>query len=357
MNGKERISRILKRQPVDRIGLCEAFWSDTLKEYRRQGKMKEGEPFEDHFGLDLQICRPFNLTLDLSFEDEILEETDAVMVVKDGNGATLRKHKLHDTPSEHMDFSVKGPKDWDRVKHLLDGCDERRIDFEGYRKAKAAAEKAGRFFCCAEFGPFALTHPVSGHMHILTGMALEPQWVTEMAQAYAGLMIRLQALLFEREGYPDAVWYYDDLGFKQRSFMSPQMYKDIFFQSHKQVVDYAHAHGLPVILHSCGFIEPLIGHLVEAGFDCLQALEIKSGMDLLRIYKNFGDKIALMGGIDVRVLLTNDRQKIDAELESKIPIVKNGFGYILHSDHSIPKEIEYDTVKYYFQKGLELGKY
>ena len=34
LTGKERISRILKRQPVDRIGLYEHFWGDTTKAWQ-----------------------------------------------------------------------------------------------------------------------------------------------------------------------------------------------------------------------------------------------------------------------------------------------------------------------------------
>jgi uroporphyrinogen decarboxylase len=79
-------------------------------------------------------------------------------------------------------------------------------------------------------------------------------------------------------------------------------------------------------------------------------------MDLLRIFKQYGDALSLVGGIDVRKLYTNDRAVIDAELESKIPIVKQGFGYALHSDHSIPNTVEYETYRYFIEKGLELGK-
>ena len=110
-------------------------------------------------------------------------------------------------------------------------------------------------------------------------------------------------------------------------------------------------------MHSCGFVEPLLPGMVEAGIDCLQVIEVKAGMDLLRIHKNFGDRLSLMGGIDVRKLYTNDRKIIDAELESKIPVVKQGFGYVLHSDHSIPNTVNYETYKYFIQKGLELGTY
>ncbi len=80
-------------------------------------------------------------------------------------------------------------------------------------------------------------------------------------------------------------------------------------------------------------------------------------MDLHRIYKNYGEKIGLMGGIDVRTLYTNDFNIIDRELESKIPFVKEGFGYVLHSDHSIPCTVNFETYKHFIEKGLELGRY
>jgi len=147
------------------------------------------------------------------------------------------------------------------------------------------------------------------------------------------------------------------MGFKNRPFMSPAMYKEMIFPAHKRTIGFAHERGMPVIMHICGFVEPLLPHIVEAGIDCLQAIEVKAGMDLLRIYKNYGDVLSLMGGIDVRVLYSNDKATIDRELEAKIPIVKQKFGYCLHSDHSIPKTVEYDTLRYFIEKGLALGKY
>jgi len=64
-----------------------------------------------------------------------------------------------------------------------------------------------------------------------------------------------------------------------------------------------------------------------------------------------------MGGIDVRTVYPNDRALIDAELEAKIPTVKGKHGYVLHSDHSIPNTVEYDTCLYFIEKGLSLGAY
>jgi uroporphyrinogen decarboxylase len=80
-------------------------------------------------------------------------------------------------------------------------------------------------------------------------------------------------------------------------------------------------------------------------------------MDLLRIHQNFGDRIALCGGMDARNLVANDKKAIKAELEEKIPVVKNGFGYILHSDHSIPDTCEYETYRFFVDEAMKLGKY
>jgi len=357
MTGKERITNILNKRPVDRIGLYEHFWNDTHKTYVDQNHISENESFLDHFDLDIQEAWSFSLTANLDFKDIITAETDETITILNGNGATLRKHKLHDSTPEHVNFTVKNGEDWKKYKDFLLSIDERRINFECYRREKEQARIANRFFVWSGVNVFESMHPLCGHENMLMGMALEPEWILDMAQTYADLTISLQEILFSKEGYPDGIWYYEDMGFKERPFMSPAMYRELIMPFHKKTIDFAKSKKLPVIMHSCGYVKPLLPHMIEAGIDCLQVIEIKAGMDLIDLYHTYGEKIAFMGGIDVRVLYTNDKKLIDRELESKIPIVKNGFGYVLHSDHSIPKTVEYDTLQYFIQKGLTLGTY
>ena len=357
LTGVERISRILKRQPTDRIGLYEHFWSDTMDYYVDQGHIPKGESPEDHFNLDIIESWSFNAVADLDFEDEIVEETEETRLVRNGNGALLRWYKTHNTTPEHVDFAVKSRKEWDEVKEKLINIDTRRINFEDYRKAKAHAKKNNKFFCWSGVNVFELMHPICGHEYMLMGMAMDPDWIHDMVKVYSDLTLQLQEILFAQEGQPDGIWYYEDMGFKNRPFMSPDMYKEMIFPAHKRTVEFAHQRNMPVIMHICGYVEPLLPGIVEAGIDCLQTIEIKAGMDLQRIYKNYGDVLSLMGGIDVRALYSNDRAIIDKELMEKIPLVKQGFGYSLHSDHSIPNTVEYDTLRYFIERGLELGKY
>jgi hypothetical protein len=68
----ERIQNILKRQPVDRIGVFEHFWGDTYRSWLEEGYIREGENLADHFGYDLELCWPFNMVADLDFVPEVV---------------------------------------------------------------------------------------------------------------------------------------------------------------------------------------------------------------------------------------------------------------------------------------------
>jgi uroporphyrinogen decarboxylase len=360
MLGKERMSRILKHQSVDRIGLYEHFWDDTARAWKSAGTFPEGVSYAEHFGFDMDECGSLfygSMVADLDFERAVVAEDEDTITYLDGNGAVLRKHKKHDTTPEHVSFTVTDRESWERLVKPKLTPDPRRLDFASYRKVKEDCARAGRFFTMSGNNVFECMEAMCGHENMLAGMALDSDWALDMSMTYAHLLVDLQKILFEKEGLPDAVYYYDDLGFKLHPFISPQMYCDLIQPAHAYTIDYAKSLGLPVIMHSCGFVEPLLPHMIDAGIDCLQVIEVKAGMDLLKIHKLYGDRISFMGGIDVRVLYTNDRAKIDAELDAKIPLVKEGYNYMVHSDHSIPKTVDYETYRYFIDKALELGTY
>ena len=99
-------------------------------------------------------------------------------------------------------------------------------------------------------------------------------------------------------------------------------------------------------------------HMIEAGIDMLQAMEVKAGMDVVRLNKLYGDKIGFMGNIDIREIISNDRNRIDAELKKKIlPLMATKTPYILSSDHSTPPDVDYASLLYFRDRGLELACY
>ncbi|MBE5039748.1 hypothetical protein INF28_04635 [Oscillospiraceae bacterium DSM 107454] len=59
----------------------------------------------------------------------------------------------------------------------------------------------------------------------------------------------------------------------------------------------------------------------------------------------------------MQTLYSSDKDVIDRELEAKILILKEGYRYILHSDHSILENVTYDTYRYCMDRAMELGQY
>jgi uroporphyrinogen decarboxylase len=356
MTSFERMTNALARKPVDQLPIAVSPWGATVERWKREGHIKEGEDVAEHFGQDLRSGGWLNSVVHLDFEAVVVEETEETILRLDGNGATLRQHKLHDSTPEHVDFTVKDRATWEEhAKPFLIGVDRRRIPFEGYREAKRFAAEKQRFFCWAGVAPFEQMHPLCGHEYMLLGMAEDPDWVSDMVMTYARLTLHHLEVLFAEEGAPDGMFFYEDMGFKNRPFMSPAMYQEIMEPGHELVFQYAHSLGCKVIVHSCGYVAPLVPGLIRAGMDCLQAMEVKAGMDLPTLFRQFGDRIAFYGGVDVRALISNDRARIDAEMDAKIlPVLRGGGGYILHSDHSEPPEVDYATMRYFVDRGRQM---
>jgi uroporphyrinogen decarboxylase len=353
MTHKERFLAALNNEPADQLPCFDGLWGETRARYNAEGSMQEGEDPIIHFDLSYRAGGWIGCLADLDFENVTLEETDETILQLNGNGASLRNWKGKSGTPEHVDFKVKERAPWEElIKPHLIKLDRRRIPFEGYRNEKKLAADENRAFAWAGVAPFEQMHPVCGHEYMLMGMALDPDWVKDMVNTYADMTIMHLETLFDEEGVPDLFFFYEDMGFKDKPFMSPAMYEDIVQPGHAKLFDYAHSKGCKVMVHSCGFVEPLVPGLVAAGMDCLQAMEVKAGMHMPRIAEQFGGKISFCGNIDIRKLESNDLDILKEELHAKIsPVLKAGSGYILHTDHSIPPGVDHDTLKWFFDYG------
>jgi len=84
---------------------------------------------------------------------------------------------------------------------------------------------------------------------------------------------------------------------------------------------------------------------------------VKAGMDLVALKKQYGDRFSFMGGIDVRAMADPDPAVIEAEIAAKIPVAKEGGGYIYHSDHSVPSNVSFAQYQRVMALVREYGTY
>ncbi len=357
MNSIERVANILERKPVDRIAFCARPWGPTVEKWTKQAGLVSSDQLYQYLNCDLRYAGWLNSVADLDHKEIILEESDDWKLVVDGNGSTLKWMKDGGGVPEHVSFKVQDRSSWQEIKPFLLDVDPRRIDLDQYEKLKSSATEDQRYFAWAVMGPFELMHPACGHENLLMGMALDPEWIKDMVSTYVDYTINHLEMIFEKKGKPQALYFHDDLGYKQKPFMSTPMYKELIQPGHIRLFDFAHANDCKVILHSCGYIEPFVPEFITEGIDCLQGMEFKAGTDLCRLAGQYSNQIAFFGGMDARVLISNDKEKIDHELKTRLlPAIESGASYILHSDHSEPPEVELETMQYFFQRALELTK-
>ncbi len=360
MTGRERFARILAHKPVDRIGLYEQFWRDTENKWTREGKIRSLDEVAERFSFDIAATGGFNCDVDPAFIPVVLREDTETVTRLDGNGAVLRTQKHRDGAPEHIGFTVTCRRDWEEMARPFltrRPFPRERLARAYYLECRCAAQSSGRALVFYTGNVFSFLTSLCGHEAILAGMAEDPGWIRDMVEIYAALLVDLQEELFSDCGWPDALWYTDDLGYKQAPFLSPAMFRECLLPGYRRTFSHVHAHGIPVVLHSCGYMAPLLPDLLTVGLDCLQAMEVKAGMDCLALHRLYGDRLALIGGLDARVLESNNRTRIDRELEEKLPLLKLGYGYVMHSDHSVSNLVEYETYAYFVEKGMSLGNY
>ncbi|MEX0777872.1 MAG: uroporphyrinogen decarboxylase family protein [Phycisphaeraceae bacterium] len=115
--------------------------------------------------------------------------------------------------------------------------------------------------------------------------------------------------------------------------ISPRLYRQLVLDSYRPVMDVLHGHGVKAIVWiTYGNSKALIGDALDAGFNCLWAIETETqAMDYRRLRQQFGRQLRLIGGIDLDCLLAGPAA-IDAELESKVPPLLADGGYLPLAD-------------------------
>jgi len=235
--------------------------------------------------------------------------------------------------------------------------EEHRADLRKGLKGCQEARQDGKFVVYQAMVGYDKIQNYVATEDLLVAVATEPDWVRDMYETDADLVIAMYEIMKDGGFEFDGAWLTCDLGYRNGLLFSPQHYEEQLRPTMRRLFDFFKGEGLPVILHSCGCVIELIPLFVKDGLTCLQPLEVKSGMDLLKLKEEFGDRLALMGGIDVRAMADPDPAVVEEEIRTKIPAVKRGGGYIYHSDHSVPNNVSFDQYGRVLELVRKYGNY
>ncbi len=353
MTSRERVRLALDHKEADRVAIHDSPWGTTVARWRREGLPEDKSPAQ-FFGYELVGIGP---DLSLRVPTEVLDETDEWIVQRRSEGAIHRNWKGRTSTPELVDFTIKTRADWEAHKPRL-AFDDSRLNLEHVRKTHDDARARGLFLTFG--GGIGYDHnsaSLLGPVRLLTAMVEEPEWVADIFMSQADLCVQIAEELMARGIAFDAAFFYDDLGYRNGLFFSPRTYRALLQPAHRRFLEPFKRRGLPCILHSCGNVSEAVPDLIDAGWTCLQPLEVKAGMDLVALKQRYGDALAFMGGIDVRNMALDDPGPIEAEIRTKLGLAKQGGGYIYHSDHSVPDNVSFANYQRVIELVRECGRY
>lgn len=139
-----------------------------------------------------------------------------------------------------------------------------------------------------------------------------------------------RAKLLIRHG-ADGILLADDIGFNSGTMLPPNVMDRVAYPYFRQFIQEVKKYrNVPIFLHSDGNISSEIPKIIEAGFDGLQSLQPSAGMDIVKIKQEYGDKLCLMGNLDLDYLMPfGTPEDVEREVRRLIKHVALGGGFIL----------------------------
>ncbi len=192
-------------------------------------------------------------------------------------------------------------------------------------------------------GVFEISEDLVGFEYLAYMMMNDPALYVELFKKIGDLMVSIWSKFLSR--YSDAFVicrFGDDLGFKTSTLISPEMIKQHILPQYKRIISLVHQAQRPFLWHSCGNIFSIMDDAITLGIDAKHSNE-----DAITPYGKwielYGDRIGLLGGIDVDVLCLKKPEEIfETVLELGQQFRENAKGYALGSGNSIPDYVPVD---------------
>lgn len=151
----------------------------------------------------------------------------------------------------------------------------------------------------------------------------------------------------------DILRFGDDLGMDSGMFMSREKYTELFKPYHTRLNDYVHTHsGMKTLLHSCGSIYPIIGDLIEAGYDIINPVQTSARqMDPETLKREFGKDITFWGGgCNTRTVLNRSApEEVYDYVRRMIDIFAPDGGFVFNQEHNILPDVPPENILAMYQ--------
>ncbi len=153
-----------------------------------------------------------------------------------------------------------------------------------------------------------------------------------------------------------AVWPGDDMGFRTATLIRPEQLREYILPWHKRFAQIAHDAGVPYFLHSCGNILAIMDALIDdVKIDAKHSFE-DAIIPITDFQAKYGDKIGVLGGVDVDILTTKSIEDIRKHTRKIIDTCAPKGKFAIGSGNSIPSYVPLEHFFAMLDEALKDGK-
>ena len=208
------------------------------------------------------------------------------------------------------------------------------------------------------YGPFEQASVLRGREDFYMDMIAEPELSTLIVEKVTDVICRGQEIYLAK--IADAIDFFeipgDDYGGNDDLMISPEHFRAMFKPALRRIVESVKSirPDLPVVFHSDGAITKIIPDLIEVGIDVLNPLEPLPATDWAAIKREYGDRLAFMGGVDLKQALTGSPEDVERDVARCVETFGAGGGYILTSANHMQADIPPENIERMFEAARRL---
>jgi len=333
----EQFIRTLRREKAAYVPLCELGVHPKIKERflgRRLTSLKDEVAFQYRAGYDYVKLQPranFN-PAGIGVTEQMIKDDGSLGYnwAAEGRGVitTFAEFEKYAFPKkEDFDYSR-----FDQIKELLpDGMG-----------------------VIGQYGDiFTLTWEMMGFEGFSMALFENPALIKAVNEQLGDRILSMFEY-FAQSDVVDVLWYTDDIAFSNALLMSPQVLHSYFFPWLKKIGALAKAANKPFMYHTDGLLWDVLDDIIASGVDALHPIEPKA-MDIGEVKKRYGDRLCLIGSVDVDLLARGTAEQVRARVKHNIEVAGYNGGYMVGSGNSIPDYVNFENYRAMLAAAKEFG--
>jgi uroporphyrinogen decarboxylase len=138
------------------------------------------------------------------------------------------------------------------------------------------------------------------------------------------------------------------------SLISPKIYHNFVQPYLEETVNSLKEKRATIDLHICGYIDPIIEDLISLGVDII---DLDSPSSLKRLVEVSQKKVVIRGNVATDLFVIGTREQIESSVRECIETAAEGSAFILSPGCMIPDNAQMKNIQYFWEAGLEYGRY